>query len=66
MCVCVLYSVFGCVCGHMKIREQLGGDNFPPTFTRVPGIELRLPGLCSKYHYLVSHLAGQSFFLTVK
>lgn len=56
----VLYVCLHDVCGDAHASTW---DNFmelvlSSTFTRVPGIELRIPGLGDKHLYLLSHLAS--------
>lgn len=67
MSIFKLKIIYDCMCAcmcvhpssvHMEVRGQLCGVSaILSSFTKVPGIELGSPGLCSK-HYLLSSLAN--------
>lgn len=57
MIACVHACVYAPAVHTWRSGETLWGRAILSSFTKVPGIELRSPGLCSK-HYLLSSLAN--------
>lgn len=54
-----------CHSAHVVIRKRLVDSVASPTFTRVPALELRSPGLCCKAPHLLSPSLSQPLYFSI-
>ena len=61
VCVCVCVCVYAYARAHAMMCVWKSQNVLHSTFIWIPEIVLRLPGLCSEYFDLLSHLAAPHF-----